>query len=78
MSPSTVLLDAGGVILDESEQEVVRAEIIVEVLAAIVPGYSVDTYRSDIEEAVQSFCPSAYQYVFWKYLKDNRALFDKA
>ena len=78
MSPSTVLLDAGGVILDESEQEVVRAEIIAEVLAAIVAGYSVDTYRSDIEEAVRSFCPSAYQYVFWKHLKNDRYLFDKA
>ncbi len=44
MSISTVLLDAGGVILNESEYEKVRAEIIVEVLATIVPGYSMDMY----------------------------------
>lgn len=77
MTISTVLLDAGGVILDESEHELVRADIIVEVLADVVPGYSVHTYYSDIEEAVKSFCPNTYQYVFWKYLKNDRDLFDR-
>ena len=74
---TTVLLDAGGVLLDESEHEEVRAEIAVEALRSIVPGYSIDAYRSDIEEAVRVFCPSAYQYVFWKHLKDARSLFDR-
>lgn len=77
MSISTVLLDAGGVILDETEHEVVRAQVIAEVLATVLPGYSVNTYYSDIEEAVRSFCPNTYQYVFWKHLKDDRNLFDK-
>ena len=77
MSISTVLLDAGGVIVDESEHEAVRAQIIVEALADAVPGYSINTYYSDIEEAVKSFCPNIYQYVFWKHLKDDRSLFDK-
>jgi len=77
MKPTTVLLDAGGVIIDESEQEEIRAEIAVEVLREIVPGYTVDTYWSDIEEAVRYFCPRTYEYVFWKYLKDDRSLFDR-
>ena len=77
MKITTVLLDAGGVILDESEHEAVRADITVEILSAIIPGYSVSVYHSDIEEAVQSFCPSTYPYVFWKYLKEDRALFDE-
>lgn len=77
MTITTVLLDAGGVIVDESEQEVIRAQIIVEVLSAIVPGYSISRYQSDIEGAVRVFCPSAYQYVFRKHLKNDRSLFDK-
>ncbi|TET27934.1 MAG: HAD family hydrolase [Candidatus Bathyarchaeum sp.] len=74
---TTVLLDAGGVILDESEHEEVRAEIAVEILSTINPGYSVDSYCLDIEEAVKCFCPSTYQYVLWKYLRNNQSLFDK-
>ena len=77
MSISTVLLDAGGVILDESEYEKVRAKIIVEVLATIVPGYSMDMYYSDVAEAVRSFCPRTYQYVFWKHVRSDKTLFDK-
>jgi putative hydrolase of the HAD superfamily len=74
---TTVLLDAGGVILDESEHEEVRAQIAVEILNAIISEYSVSIYCSDIEEAVKSFCPNIYQYIFWKYLKNDRSLFDK-
>jgi len=77
MAISTVLLDTGGVILDESEHEVVRVEIIAEVLADVVPAYSINMYYSDIEEAVRSFCPNTYQYVFWKHLRNDRDLFDK-
>jgi len=77
MSISTVLLDAGGVILDESEHEAVRAQITVEVLSSVVSGYTLAAYYSDVEEAVRCFCPSAYQYVFWKHLKTDRSTFDK-
>lgn len=75
---TTVLLDAGGVILDESEHEEVRADIAVGILSTVNPGYSADSYCLDIEEAVDSFCPSTYQYVFYKYLRNNQSLFDKA
>jgi putative hydrolase of the HAD superfamily len=74
---TTVLLDAGGIILDETEHEEKRAKIAVEILNAIIPGYSVSAYYSDIEEAVRCFCPSVYQYVFWKVVENDRSLFDK-
>ena len=74
MTISTVFLDAGGVILDEVEHEEARARLAVEVLRPVVPGYSVSRYFSDVEEAVRVLCPSAYQYVFWKYLKNDKKL----
>jgi FMN phosphatase YigB (HAD superfamily) len=77
MQISTVFLDAGGVILDETEHEQVRAEVAVEVLNTVVPEYSVSHYMSDVEEAVKCFCPSVYQYVFWKALKQDLSLFDQ-
>ena len=76
MDTTTVLLDAGGVIIDESEQEQIRAEVAVEILHQAVPEYTLDTYWSDIEEAVRCFCPRTYEYVFWKHLKDDRSRFD--
>ena len=76
MKPTTILLDAGGVIIDESEQEEIRAEVAVEILRQAVPGYTLGTYWPDIEEAVRCFCPRTYEYVFWKHLKDDRPLFD--
>lgn len=77
MKTTTVLLDAGGVILDESEHEQIRAEIAVGVLNTIVPEYSLRHYYSDVEEAVNCFCPSVYQYVFWKALNRDMSLFDR-
>jgi FMN phosphatase YigB (HAD superfamily) len=77
MKITTVLLDAGGVILDESEHEQVRAELAVEILNQAMPGYSLDEYYSDVEEAVKCFCPSVYQYVFWNALNKDMTLFDR-
>ncbi|NIN00540.1 MAG: HAD-IA family hydrolase [candidate division Zixibacteria bacterium] len=77
MKTTTVLLDAGGVILDESEHERVRAELAEEMLSTAVPGYSIDDYYSDVEEAVKCFCPSVYQYVFWKAVNKDMLLFDR-
>lgn len=76
MKVKTVLLDAGGIILDESEHEQVRADIAAEVLSTLIPEYSVSNYYADVEEAVKSFCPSVYQYVFWKAVKHDAALFE--
>jgi putative hydrolase of the HAD superfamily len=77
MEITTVLLDAGGVILDESEHEQVRAELAVEILNQAMPGYSLDEYYSDVAEAVKCFCPSVYQYVFWNALNKDMSLFDR-
>jgi len=77
MSISTVLLDVGGVILDESEHEAVRAGIACEILSALKPAYSIEDYYADIEEAVAAFCPQTYRYVFWKHLNPDLDLFRK-
>jgi FMN phosphatase YigB (HAD superfamily) len=73
----TVLLDAGGVILDESEHEEMRARIAVEILSTLIPEYSVSDYYASVEEAVKCFCPSVYQYVFWKAVKRDPILFER-
>ncbi len=74
---TTVLLDAGGVILDESEQEKIIAEIIVELLSRTNSGYSMSQYQEDIEEAVQSYSPKTYQFVSWKHFKEDQLLFNE-
>jgi HAD superfamily hydrolase (TIGR01509 family) len=68
-----VLLDAGGVLLDEQTMETSRAEATARFLAAFVPDYSVDRYWADTEKAVQAFTPDTYVHVFWKYLKPDQA-----
>ncbi len=73
-----MLLDAGGVLLDERTMEQSRAEATAAVLASYVPGYSVDTYWDDIEDAVRAFSPHAYHHVFWKRLKPDLARYDEA
>lgn len=77
MKITTVLLDAGGVILDESEHEEVRAQIAREILSTIIPEYSISDYYAGVEEAVKCFCPGVYQYVFWNALNRDMPLFDK-
>lgn len=72
----TVLLDAGGVILDESEFERVRAEVAIEILAPIVPGYDLDSYWNDVREAVGCHVPSVYRYVIWKQCGHDLTAFD--
>ena len=74
---TVLLLDAGGVILDESESELATAEVISRDLAAIVPGYSTKDYCADIEDAILSFCPSVYSYVLWKHSKGDLSLFNR-
>lgn len=77
MEVTTVLLDAGGVILDESEAERAKAEIICKTLAPLVHRYSLEDYHSDIEEAVVSFCPNVYGFVLWKHSDGNTSLYDR-
>jgi FMN phosphatase YigB (HAD superfamily) len=74
---TTVLLDAGGVILDESEHERVRMEIATRVLNRAVPGYTECMLRGDLNEAIEVFCPRILAYVFWKRVKPDLGLFGK-
>jgi putative hydrolase of the HAD superfamily len=77
MKISTVLLDAGGVILDESEDEKARVATAVEILRTVIPDYSADTLYSDLDEAIEIFCPRILAYALWKHLKPDRGLFEK-
>jgi FMN phosphatase YigB (HAD superfamily) len=72
---TTVLLDAGGVILDESEHERVRVAIATEVLSGVRQGYSESMLRGDLDEAIKVFCPRILAYVFWKRVKPDLHLF---
>jgi FMN phosphatase YigB (HAD superfamily) len=72
---TTVLLDAGGVILDESEHERVRIAIATSVLRRVSPGYSEGMLLDDLDEAVEVFCPRVLAYVFWKRVRPEIALF---
>jgi putative hydrolase of the HAD superfamily len=74
---STVLLDAGGVILDESEDEQSRVAVALDVLSAIIPGYSREDLYSDLDEAIRGLCPRVLAYVFWKHVKPDLDTFDR-
>lgn len=74
---TTVLLDAGGVILDESEHERVRIEIATRILGDVVTGYSESMLRSDLDEAIRVFCPRILAYVIWKRVKPDLDLFGR-
>jgi putative hydrolase of the HAD superfamily len=76
MKITTVLLDAGGVILDETPYEHAIADLIVEMLSQLVPVYSLRTYQSDIDEAVKCYVPRVSNYIFWKYMNGDRKRFD--
>jgi FMN phosphatase YigB (HAD superfamily) len=74
---TTALLDAGGVILDESEHERVRIAIATGILAGAKPGYSESMLRRDLDEAIKVFCPRILAYAFWKWVNPDLGLFEK-
>jgi len=74
-SKTAVLLDAGGVILDEAEYENAGARVIAGILSDSVPGYDLARYWMDTEESVQSHCPHTRDYIFWKRARGDIALF---
>jgi HAD superfamily hydrolase (TIGR01509 family) len=77
MQTTTILLDAGGVILDETEDERARVKTAVEVLAGAIPGYSSEMLYADLDEAIALFCPRILAYAYWKHVKPDRAAFDE-
>ncbi|HAL47767.1 MAG: HAD family hydrolase [SAR202 cluster bacterium] len=77
MAITTVLLDAGGVILDESKQERLAAKIAAHIIGEIEPNFHESTYWADIAQAVRSFAPNAYRSVVWKYCRGDESLFNR-
>lgn len=76
MKSTTVLLDAGGVILDESEDEKARVRVAVEVLSTVVRDYSAEILYRDLDEAIEGFCSRVLAYAIWKHTRPDRALYE--
>jgi putative hydrolase of the HAD superfamily len=66
-----ILLDAGGVLLDESEMERKLCDIAVAVLRSVRPDYSEAEYWADVEESVVRFAPATRPYVVWKHCRGD-------
>ncbi len=75
---STVLLDAGGVILDEREIEEFCAETITGLITKHISDYNIDRCRADVDEAIKIYTPTVYKYVLWKNLQFDRQIHDRA
>ena len=71
-----LFLDAGGVILDETKHEHLRAELTVSILSKLNSTYLIADYWNDVEEAVQVYVPRVYEYVIWKHTGEKE-LFKK-
>jgi HAD superfamily hydrolase (TIGR01549 family) len=65
-----IFLDAGGVILNETEFENNSAKIIVQIIKQHNGNYSMENYWEDVEDAVYRFIPKVYDYVLYKNIKD--------
>lgn len=63
-----VLLDAGGVILDETTQEKALADLVVSLIQLHIPTYSPMQYQLDVDDAVFRFVPRVYPYILHKNL----------
>jgi len=73
----TVLLDAGGVLLDESEYEMETCETITGLIGKHQIGYCAAQYWQDLDESIAAFSPHNRQYVFWKYCMGKTEVFDR-
>jgi HAD superfamily hydrolase (TIGR01549 family) len=65
-----IFLDAGGVILDETEFENDSAKIITGIINQYNGEYGLDNYWKDVKEAVYRFVPKVYDYVLYKNIGD--------
>jgi FMN phosphatase YigB (HAD superfamily) len=66
MTIRNVLLDAGGVILDETTQEKALADLVVSLILSYNPTYSLQQYQLDVDDAVMRFVPRVYPYILFK------------
>jgi HAD superfamily hydrolase (TIGR01549 family) len=65
-----IFLDAGGVLINEDEQEKLKASIITDILKSYSQSYTQENYWKDVQEAVFRFVPRVYDYVIWKNVND--------
>ncbi len=77
MKIETVLIDAGGIILDETEYEESCAEHITKAINHFGISYKESDYRHDYKEGIISFCPQSRQYVIWKNANHNLTMYNK-
>jgi FMN phosphatase YigB (HAD superfamily) len=65
-----IFLDAGGVILDESEFEETSSNIITNIIKDYNVNYSIENYWNDIDEAVYRYVPKVYDYILYKNINN--------
>ena len=69
---STVLLDAGGVLLDETAHEAAWRQVACELL-----DITAEQYDAEVADAVRTFVPRVYQFVFWNHTRPDAGRFDR-
>lgn len=72
MTLRNILLDGGGVILDETRHEAAIGQLLIDLIGEQLPEYAERELQSDIDEAVHRFCPKVYSYILWKRMADER------
>jgi FMN phosphatase YigB (HAD superfamily) len=68
---TTVLLDAGGVILDEQKYEEETKKLLLTVINTEIGNYSFEKLDADINESINIFAPHNRQYVIWKHCNND-------
>lgn len=76
MKIDAILIDAGGIILDEAEYEFSCAESITNAVRKNGIEYSVEGYWRDYKQGIMEFCPQSRQYVVWKVSRYNVKLYN--
>jgi hypothetical protein len=65
-----IFLDAGGVILDETEFEETSSKIISNIIKDYNVNYSIKNYWNDVDEAVCRFVPKVYDFILYKNINN--------
>jgi HAD superfamily hydrolase (TIGR01549 family) len=65
-----IFLDAGGVILDETDFEENSSKIITNIIKNYTGKYAIKNYWNDVDEAVYRFVSKVYDYILYKNIKN--------
>jgi HAD superfamily hydrolase (TIGR01549 family) len=65
-----IFLDAGGVILDETEFEEISSKIITNIIKNYNVNYSIKDYWNNVDEAVYRFVPKVYDFILYKNINN--------